>query len=127
MRKCHSGLRHHFLDLHSRPFNIIYPVVHIIDLAFAGKFADNCLPDHFFIVFHDIGLDRHTVSGRLLQNTHIPDPHHAHMKRARDRCRGQRQHVHIFFHLLDLFFMCDAEALLLVHDQKPQIFELYIF
>ena len=43
------------------------------------------------------------------------------MQRARDRRRGQAHHIYIFLELLDLFFVVDAEPLLLVDDQKPQI------
>ena len=48
------------------------------------------------------------------------------MKSAGDRRSGECQDIHILLHLFDLFLVCDTEALLLVHDQKSQILELYV-
>ena len=48
------------------------------------------------------------------------------MKGPRDRCCRQSQHIHVFLHLLDLFLVGHTEALLLINDQEPQIFEFHI-
>ena len=124
--KGHPGLGHHVLHFQSRPGNIVHAVVDIVDLTFPRELPDDRLADHLLIVFHDIGLNGHAVAGRLLQDAHIADSHHAHMERAGDRCGRECQNIHILFHLLDLFLVGDAEALLLVHDQQTQIFKLYI-
>ena len=42
------------------------------------------------------------------------------------RCR-QGQYIDVFPQLFDLFFVRDTETLLLVDDQKTEIFELHIF
>ena len=77
-------------------------------------------------MLHDIGLDRDTVHRRLLQHAHIADAYQTHMKGPRDRRCRQSQHIHVFLHLLDLFLVGHTEALLLINDQEPQIFEFHI-
>ena len=63
---------------------------------------------------------------RLLQKAHIANPRKAHVKRSGNRGCGKRQHIHVFFERLQLFLMRHAEALLLIHDNQPQILELDI-
>ena len=118
------GLRHELLQAECHILNVMNFVVDIVYLSLAGEFTKDRLPDHLLIIFHDVGLDRHTPFRRVLQNRHVSDPHKAHMKGSRDRRRGEGQNVHIFLHLLDLFFVGHAEALLLVHDKKTQVLEL---
>ena len=60
------------------------------------------------------------VAIRLISRT----PVSASCKRARDRRRGQRQHVHVGLELLQPLLVRDAEMLLLVHHQQPEIGEL---
>ena len=48
------------------------------------------------------------------------------MQRSRNRGCCQRQHIHILFHLFDLFFMCHAKPLFLINDQQTEIFALHI-
>ena len=48
------------------------------------------------------------------------------MQRSRNRGCCQRQHIHILFHLFDLFFMCHAKPLFLINDQQTEIFEMCI-
>ena len=126
VRTCNLRLGHKMCQARRLLLDVIDPVVHVIDLPLAGEFPQDRLPDHFLVVFHDIGLDRDSAARRLLQDTHIPDAHKAHVERARDRRRRERQDIHVLLHLLDLFLVRDPEALLLVHDQKAEILELDI-
>ena len=48
------------------------------------------------------------------------------MKCSWNRGSRQRQHINIFFQLLDFLFMGNAKALLLINDQKPQISVFHI-
>ena len=59
---------------------IVDPVMDVIDLSSAGQLPYNGFPDHFLIIFHDIGLDGDTALRRFLQQAHIPDPDQAHME-----------------------------------------------
>ena len=126
MSKIHPGFRHKFGYAKSYLSNIIDTVVYIVDLAAAAKLPADSLPDSLLIILHNISLDGHTIHRRFFQNTHVTDTDQAHMKRTRDRSGSQSQHIHIFFHLLDLLFMSHTETLLLINDQKTQILEFHI-
>src|SRR5207245_4501726 len=47
-------------------------------------------------------------------------------QRPRDRRRGQRQDVHRLLDRLDRLLVADAEALLLVDDEEPQVAEAHV-
>ena len=51
-------------------------------------------------------------------------PDSAKLQRARDRRRGQRQHMHVLAQLLQALLVLHAEMLLLVDDQQAEIGEL---
>ena len=106
--------------------NIIDPVIYIVHLAFPRQLPYDGFPDHLLIIFHYISLDRHTVLRSFLQNTHVPDPHQAHMKRSRNRGCRKREHIHVFLQLLDLFLVGHSKSLLLIHHQKSQILKGHI-
>ena len=53
-------------------------------------------------------------------------PAHRHLQRARDRRRGQRQHVDLRAQLLEPLLVADAEALLLVDDQQAEVLEPHV-
>ena len=50
-------------------------------------------------------MSSHPVHGRLFQHAHIPNSNQAHMEGSGNRSGRQRQHIHIFLHLLDFFLM----------------------
>ena len=107
--------------------DLVDTVVYIIHLTIPRHLALNSFPDHLLIVLHDVSLDRHTVMRRLFQHTHVPDSDQAHMQSSRNRRRGQSQHVHVLFHLFNLFLMTDTKPLFLVNDQQTQILADHIF
>ena len=124
--KSHIRLRHQLGKGVCHLHNGIDPIIDIINLTSPCQFPADGLPDHLLIVFHHISLNRYPFTWRLLQHTHIPDTDQAHVKRSGDRCRRQRQHIHIFPKLFDLLLMSHAKTLLLINDQKPQILKLHI-
>ena len=84
----HRGIRHQLLHMVRHLLNVFHTVVYIINLAAPGQFPVHSLADHLIVVFHNIGLDGHTIHRRLLQHAHVADSHQAHMKGSRDRrCR----------------------------------------
>ena len=97
VRKRHRSFRNQLLNPCGDIGNIVDAVVYIIYLAAPGKLPDNGFSHHFFVVFHNIGLDRKPVSGRLFQYAHIPDSNQAHMERPGYGSSRQRQYVHILF------------------------------
>ena len=127
MCKCHSGFRHKRCDLICRLYDRVDTIIDIVDLSAPCQFPADRFPHHLFVVFHDICLDRHTLHRCFLQNAHIADPNQAHMQRPWDRRCRQGQYIYVFPQLFDLFFVRDTETLLLVDDQKTEIFELHIF
>ncbi len=48
------------------------------------------------------------------------------MQGARNGSGGESERVHVLAHFLEAFFVGDAEALLLVHDEQAEILELYV-
>ena len=116
--KIHPRLRKKFRDSGSHICNVIDTVINIIYLSASSKLTVNRLTDGLFIILHNVRLDRHTVHRRLLQDTHITNTDHTHMKGSRNRCCRQCQYIDVFFQLLDFFFVGHAETLLLINDQK---------
>ena len=126
MRKAHICIRHELLDRVRHIRNRLDTVIDIVNLPAPRKFTVNRLANHFFIVFTDKSLDRLAILRCFLEHTHIADADQAHVHGTWNRRRRQCQNIHIFLQLLDFFFMCHAEPLLLIDNQKAKIFELHI-
>ena len=124
--KCHMRLRYQFLDPVRHLPDALHPVIDIIDLSLPVQLSVDRRPHHLLIILTHIGLHRHPVHGRFLQNAHIPYPCQAHMQRPWDRSGTQGEHIHTGLQFLDLLLVRHAEALLLVYDQKSQILVLHI-
>ena len=72
----------------------------------------------------DPGLDRQAILRRRLDHAHVADAGERQVERARDRRGAQRQHVDLAPQLLQALLRRDAESLLLVHHDEPQVAEL---
>ena len=127
MCKINSRIWNKFRETCCHICNVIHPVVYIINLSVSSKFSVDRLPDNFFIIFHNVGLNWDTIHRRLFQNTHIADSDHAHMKSSWDRSCRQCQYINIFLELFDFFFMGNTKSLFFIDDQKAQVFECDIF
>ena len=101
-------------------------VVDEIDLAAALQLVRIARRDHLLVELDDVGLDRQPILRRRLDDRHVADADERHVQRARDRRRAHRQHVDVLPQLLDLLLVRDAEALLLVDDEQPEIAELHV-
>ena len=97
---------------------------HVERLAAAIAFAQQRLADHQGIVRRHEGADRQPIDRRRRDDGEIAHPRQRQLQRARDRCRAQRQHMHLGAQLLQPLLVADAEMLLLVDDQKAEIPEL---
>jgi hypothetical protein len=71
----------------------------------------------------DGGLDRQPVLRRRLDGAHVARACERHVQRARDRRRGEREHVHRLPQHLEFLLVQHAEALLLVDDHQAEILE----
>ena len=117
---------HHLADPGGTFLNGVHAVVQIVHLPAAGQLLADGLGDNALVIFQHVGLDGLALKGRLLDGAHIPDAGQRHIQRAGNGRGRQRQHIHADEALLQLFLVLDAEALLLVDDDKAQILELHI-
>src|SRR2546430_7312856 len=118
-----AGLRHQSLDALLGLFDRLDSVVDVKHLAAALQFALDDLFDQVVVVGGDEGLDRQRLLRRSLDHGEIAYARQRHVQRARDRRGGQRQYIHRRPQLLELLLLHDAEALLLVEDDEPEILE----
>ncbi len=100
--------------------------MHEEHLALAEQLAADRLGDGTVVVLADVGEDRLAISGRRVQQRQVADAGEAHLERAWDRRRGERQHVDIGLQLLHRLLVTDAEALLLVDDEQAEPLELHV-
>ena len=88
-----------------------------VELALDGV-AEGCL-----VKLDDGGLDWQPVLRRRLDGAHVARAGQSHVQCARDRRRGEREHVHCLTQSLELLLVQHAEPLLLVDDNQPEVFE----
>ena len=93
-------------------------------LAAAIALAQQRLAHHQRIERRHEGAHREAVDRRRRDDREIAHAGQCELQRARDRRRGQRQHMHLGAQLLELLLVRDAEMLLLVDDQQREVPEL---
>ncbi len=123
----HARLGHESRDEIRHRVDRLDAVVHEVHLAAAREFRPERPRDHAGVELHDVRLDRQAILRRRLDDRHVADADERHVERARNRRRGERQHVHLLAHLLDAFLVRHAEALLLVHDEQSEVAEDHVF
>ena len=89
--------------------------------------AQQRLAEHDRIPRRDVGADRQAVDRRGLDDRQLAKPAHRHLQRARDRRRGQGQHVDVGLERLQPLLVSDSEMLLLVDDDEAEPLELDAF
>ena len=114
-------LRNQRLQLRRNLPDALHAIVDEINLPAALQFLLQRRLNQFFIPARDHGLNRHAIFGRRFNHAHVAQSHQRHVQRARNRCRRHGQHVHLFAHLLDAFFVPHAETLFFVHNQQSEI------
>ena len=114
------------LDLLRKVFDAVDAVVQYERLSAAREFAHERVAQQCVGQLGHIGLHRDAAGRRGLQHAYVADARHSHVERARYRCRRQRQHVDVGFEHFELFFVLDAETLLFVKYDQPQIVELHV-
>ena len=102
------------------------PVVDDVDLPAAVDLGADRLADHGVVHRHDVRVDREAVLRRRLDHGQVADAREREVEGARDRRRGHREDVDGGAPLLDPLLLRDAEALLLVHDEKAEVLELHV-
>ena len=114
------------LELRRALVDRFHAVVKVIDLPAARKLSADCLVQNPVAVLQHEGLHRIAVVRRLLDGRHVAKPRQRHIERPGNRRRRKRQHVHAARNFLQPLLVAHAEALLLVHNQKPQILEMHV-
>ena len=97
------------------------PVVEEERLAAAVGLALDRPAHELLVVGTDVGANRPAPLGRRLDHRDVAHARQAHLKGARDRRRRHREHVDLELQLAKELLLADAEALLLVDHQQPQV------
>ncbi|MBM7804099.1 hypothetical protein JOE58_003350 [Curtobacterium luteum] len=119
-----AGVRDDLGEVRRDRLDVLHAVVHVEDLSLAEELTADRGRDLQVGLRADEGQDRVAVLRRGRERAHLADAGDRHLERARDRGRGHRQDVHVGLELLELVLVLDAEALLLVDDDEPDVLEL---
>ena len=93
-------------------------------LAAAIALAQQRLAHHHRIERRDEGAHGEAIDRRRGDDRHFAHAGERKLQGARDRRRGEREHMHLGAQLLELLLVRDAEMLLLVDDDEAEILEL---
>ena len=118
-----AGVRHEVADVAGDLLDVLHTVVDVEDLALPQELAPDGLGHGALVVLADVGEDRLAFDGRCVDEREVADAGQAQLEGARDRACREREHVHSGGDLLDGLLVADAEALLLVDDEQPELLE----
>ncbi len=104
----------------------VHAVVDKENLPAAFKLAQNGLPHQSRRIWSDVGHNRQAFFGRRVQVRDVAHTRQRHVQRARNRRRGQGQHIHFGTEFFEVFLVRHAEALFFVNDDQTQVFEFHI-
>ena len=120
------GVGDELLDPVRHEVDVVDPIVDEEHLAAAGQLAIDRMADHRRIPPRHARLHGQSIRRRRRQAGDVANPEHRHVERARDRRRRHRQHVDARPEGLEPLLDVDAEALLLVDDQEPEVVEVNV-
>ncbi len=69
-------------------------------------------------------MNGEAVFRRRFDYAHVAQADQRHIERARDGRRGKRQNIDVELQFLQAFLVRDAEALLFIHNQEPEVVKL---
>ena len=119
----HAGLGADAGDKPLHGHQVLDAVVDEVDLSAAREFRFDGVADDLLREYVRLGEDRLAVGRRGRNDGQVPRTHQRELQRARNRRGGERQRIDRNAHLGELFLGGDAEFLLLVDDQQPQVAE----
>ena len=96
-------------------------VVEVERLAAAPVLPLERLLDHVLVVLPHGRPDRTPALGRRLDDRDVAEPGERHVQRARNRGRGEGEHVDLEPDRAEQLLLRDAEPLLLVEDDEPEL------
>ena len=126
MRDGEAQLRAQRAQALGRLVDVLDAVVQEERLPAARLLALERLLDEVLVVLADVGLDRAAALGRGLDHGDVAQPGEAHLQRARDRRRAHRDDVDLELELAQQLLLLDAEALLLVDDDQPEVLGAHV-
>ena len=113
--------RHDALDVVGDRLNRLDAIVDEEHLSAAIELARDAFVDQPVVPRLDVGEHRRPVARRRLHQRHVAQAGERQMQRARNRRRGEREHVGLQLELLEPLLVLHAEAMLLVDDDQSEI------
>src|SRR5205085_6888205 len=108
-------------ELLRRLLDRLDPVVQVERLPGALDLALEREPHELLVVLADGGADRTPSLRWRLDDRDVAQPGERHVQRARNRRRAQRQDVDLEPERAEQLLLRDAEALLFVEDDEPEL------
>ena len=119
----HPCAGHHLADMGGCGLDVVHTVVEIVDLTAPGQLLLHGLGKDDVVIFQHERLHRLALDGGLFDGGKVADAAHGHVQGAGDGGGREGQHIHADEVLLQLLLVLDAEALLLVDDDKAEVVE----
>ena len=89
-----AGTGYHLADVGGAGFNVVHPVVQVVDLTAAGQLLLHGFGEDDVVVLQNERLHRLPLNGRLLDGGQVPDAAHGHVQGAGDGGGREGQHIH---------------------------------
>ena len=124
VRHGHADLGHQLAQLGRDLRQVLDARADIEALAAAILLAQQRLADGHAVERRDEGAHGQAIDRRRGDQAHVAHAGQRELQGARDRRRGQRQHMDVGAQLLQPLLVADAEMLLLVDDQQAEVLEL---
>ena len=99
----------------------------IKNLTSSAKLPSDSLCYNAVVMFKHIGLNGVSVLRCVIERAHISYSAHSHIERSRDRRCREGENIDIFADFLESLFLCNAETLFLVDNDKTEVTESDVF
>ena len=113
-------------EIGRNPIDVLYPVVDEISLAAAAQLSQDGLAYRLITPLTDKRLYREPFCGWCGYEGKITEPTERHVQCSRNWCCGERQHVDFRTQGFEPLLVSNTEAVLLIHDDETELFELDI-
>lgn len=104
--------------------HLVDPRHHVKNLATPRKLLSKSAQHQLVVARRHLRVDLEPSRRRCGQQTHGADADGTHVESARDGRGGEREHVNVGRHALDLLFLLHSKTLFLVHYEQTELLEL---
>ena len=118
-----SRLWHQSCQLLGHGLNSHHPIVQKENLAASIQLALDRIAYRALVVLGDDRLNGQTIVGWCLDRAHVASASESQVKRARNGCGAECEHIDQFAQHLELFFVQHAETLLFVDNHQTKVFK----